>query len=190
MIAEQPIPELGRVTASAITEVLATQFKLLAIASTPGDKPVTGIPEQCLIDSVTLCGGRVAGDVHLQLPEAFAAKLTALLLGRSATSVTDESAADVTGELCNMLAGRVAAILSAAGYSSNLSTPRWFAATGWSSRFLQAPKLAGATGLARDICSQLRCSSDSSRDEPKNSECRRQQGRPDAFGPAFSPVRL
>ena len=123
MIAEPPIPELGRVTASAITEVLATQFKLSATASTPGDKPVTGIPEQCLIGSVTLSGGRVSGDVHLQLPEAFAAKLTALLLGRSATSVTDESAADVTGELCNMLAGRVAAILSAAGYSSNLSTP-------------------------------------------------------------------
>ena len=123
MIAEQPIPELGRVTASAITEVLATQFKLLATASTPGDKPVTGIPEQCLIDSATLCGGRVAGDVHLQLPEAFATKLTALLLGRSATSATHESAADVTGELCNMLAGRVAAILSAAGCSSNLSTP-------------------------------------------------------------------
>ena len=123
MIAEPPIPELGRVTASAITEVLATQFKLSATASTPGDKPVTGIPEQCLIDSATLCGGRVAGDVHLQLPEAFATKLTALLLGRSATSATDESAADVTGELCNMLAGRVAAILSAAGCSSNLSTP-------------------------------------------------------------------
>ena len=100
MIAEQPIPELGRVTASAIT-VLATRFKLLT--STPGDKPVTGMPEQCLIDSDTLCGGRVAGDVHLQLPEAFATKLTALLLGRSATSATDESAADVAGELCNML---------------------------------------------------------------------------------------
>ena len=123
MIAEQPIPELGRVTVSAITEVLATQFKLLATASTPGDKLVAGIPEQCLIDSATLCGGRVAGDVHLQLPEAFATKLTALLLGRSATSATDECAADVTGELCNMLAGRVAAILSAAGCSSNLSTP-------------------------------------------------------------------
>ena len=97
MIAEQPIPELGRVTASAITEVLATQFNLLATASTPGDKPVTGIPEQCLIDSATLCGGRVAGDVHLQLPEAFATKLTALLLGRSATSATDECVADVAG---------------------------------------------------------------------------------------------
>jgi CheY-specific phosphatase CheX len=123
MIAEPPIPELGRVTASAITEVLATQFKLSAIASISADKPVTCTPEQCLIGSVTLTGGRVSGGVHLQLPEAFVAKLTALLLGRSATSVTGESAADVTGEFCNMLAGRVAAILSAAGYSSNLGTP-------------------------------------------------------------------
>ena len=124
MIAEPPIPELGRVTANAITEVLATQFKLPAIASTPAEhEPVAGTPEQYLVGSVTLTGGRVSGDVYLQLPEAFAAKLTALLFGRSATSVTDEGAADVTGELCNMLAGRVAAILSAAGYSSNLSTP-------------------------------------------------------------------
>ena len=123
MIAEPPIPELGWVAANAITEVLATQFKLSAIALTPADEPVTGTPKQYLIGSVTLSGGRVSGDVHLQLPEAFAAKLTALLFGRSATSGTDEGAADVTGELCNMLAGRVAAILSAAGYSSNLSTP-------------------------------------------------------------------
>jgi CheY-specific phosphatase CheX len=123
MRAEPPIPELSRVAASAITEVLATQFKLSPIASTPADEPVTGAPEQCLVGSVTLTGGRVSGGVHLQLPEAFIAKLTALLLGRSATSVTDESAADVTGEVCNMLAGRVAAILSAAGYSSRLSTP-------------------------------------------------------------------
>ena len=112
MIAEPPIPELGRVTASAITEVLATQFKLSAI---------TGSPEQGLVGSVTLTGGRVSGDVHLRLPEAFIAKLAALLLGRSVTSVTHESAADVTGELCNMLAGRVAATLAAAGYSSILN---------------------------------------------------------------------
>ena len=123
MIAEPPIPELGRLTANAITEVLATQFKLSAITSAPADKPVTGTPEQCLVGSVKLTGGRVSGDVHLQLPEAFIARLATLLLGRSATSVTDESAADLAGELCNMLAGRVAATLAAAGYSSNLSTP-------------------------------------------------------------------
>ena len=40
-----------------------------------------------------------------KLPEAFAAKATDLLLGRSATNVTDEGATDVTGELCNMFAG-------------------------------------------------------------------------------------
>jgi CheY-specific phosphatase CheX len=121
MIAEPAIPELGRVTASAVTEVLATQFKLSAIASTSANKPVTGATEEALLGSVTLTGGRVSGGVHLRLPEAFVAKLTALLLGQAAT--TNESAADVAGELCNMLAGRVAASLTAAGYSSKLSTP-------------------------------------------------------------------
>lgn len=112
MIAEPPIPDLGRVTASVITKVPATQFKLSAI---------TGPPEQCLVGSVTLTGGRVSGDVNLQLPEAFTAKLAALLLGRSVTSVTHESVADVTGERCNMLAGRVAATLATADYSGILS---------------------------------------------------------------------
>jgi CheY-specific phosphatase CheX len=123
MMAEPPILELGRVTARAVTEVLATQFKLSAIASTSADKPVTSAIEEGLVGSVTLTGGRVSGAVHLWVPEALVAKLTALLLGQPTTNVTNESAADVTGELCNMLAGRVAANLAAAGYSSKLSTP-------------------------------------------------------------------
>jgi CheY-specific phosphatase CheX len=122
MIAEPPIPELGRVAATALTEVLATQFKLSEIASAPADKPVTRTPDHCLVGLVSLSGGRISGDILLQLPEGFVAKLTGLLLGQSATGVSDESAADVTGEVCNMLAGRVAAILSAAGYSSQLSS--------------------------------------------------------------------
>jgi len=122
-MAEPPILELGRVTARAVTEVLATQFKLSAIALTSADKPVTSTTEEDLVGSVTLTGGRVSGGVHLRLPEALVAKLTALLLGQATTNVTNERAADVTGELCNMLAGRVAASLAAAGYSSELSTP-------------------------------------------------------------------
>ncbi len=39
MIPEPPIPELGSVTASALAEVLATQFKLSVIASAPDDEP-------------------------------------------------------------------------------------------------------------------------------------------------------
>ena len=38
MIAEPPIPELGSVTASALAEVLATQFKLSVIASAPDEE--------------------------------------------------------------------------------------------------------------------------------------------------------
>ena len=38
MIAEPPIPELGSVTASALAEVLATQFKLSVIASGPDEE--------------------------------------------------------------------------------------------------------------------------------------------------------
>ena len=118
---ELPTPELGAITASALAEVLATQFKLSVIAS--ADKPHDNQTEQCLVGSVKLTGGLFSGDVQLQLPEAFVAKLTTVLLGPNAASVTDEDAADVTGELCNMLAGRIAATLAAAGYSSILSIP-------------------------------------------------------------------
>ncbi len=123
MIPEPPIPELGSVTASALAEVLVTQFKLSAIASAPADTPTADQTEQCLVGSVKLTGGLISGDVQLQLPKAFVAKLTAVLLGPNAASVTDEDAADIAGELCNMLAGRIAASLTAAGYSSILSIP-------------------------------------------------------------------
>ena len=125
MIAEPPIPELGWVAANAITEVLATQFKLSAIALTPADEPVTGTPKQYLIGSVTLSGGRVSGDVHLQLPEAFAAKLTALLFGRSATSVTDEGAADVTGERILPLKAEKGPPISALAMSADARRVAW-----------------------------------------------------------------
>ena len=42
-----------------------------------------------------LTGGLISGDVQLQLPKAFVAKLTAVLLGPKRASVTDEDAADI-----------------------------------------------------------------------------------------------
>jgi CheY-specific phosphatase CheX len=120
---EPPIPELDSIIASALAEVLTTQFKLSVIASAPADKPNANQNEQCLVGSVKLTGGLFSGDVQLQLPEAFVAKLTTVLLGPNAASVTSEDSADITGELCNMLAGRIAATLAAAGYSSILSIP-------------------------------------------------------------------
>jgi CheY-specific phosphatase CheX len=136
MIPELPVPEMGSVTASALAEVLATQFKLSAI-SAPDDKSNANQTEQYLVGSVELTGGLFSGYVQLQLPEAFVAKLTAALLGPYAANVTDEDAADITGELCNMLAGRIAATLTAAGYSSILSIPT--VARGRRAEFENAP---------------------------------------------------
>ena len=75
---ELPIPELGGVVASALAEVLATQFKLPVIAS---DTPSADQSEQCLIGTVKLTGELLSGDVKLELPEAFVAKITAALHG-------------------------------------------------------------------------------------------------------------
>ena len=117
---EIPIPKLGGVVASALAEVLATQFKLPAIAS---DTRNTEQSEQCLIGTVKLSGKLLSGDVKLELPEAFVARITAALHGSDVARITDEEIVDMTGELCNMLAGRIAATLAATGYSSNLNVP-------------------------------------------------------------------
>jgi CheY-specific phosphatase CheX len=117
---EMPIPELGGVVASALAEVLATQFKLAAIAS---DTQNTEQSEQCLIGTVKLSGELLSGDVKLELPEAFVARITAALHDADAACITDEEIVDMTGELCNMLAGRIAATLAAGGYPSFLSVP-------------------------------------------------------------------
>ena len=133
-----PIPELGGVVASALAEVLATQFKLPVIAS---DTPSADQSEQCLIGTVKLTGELLSGDVKLELPEAFVAMITAALHESEVARITDEEIVDMTGELCNMLAGRIAATLAAAGYSSILSVPT--VARGrlaQNSKMLRAPK--------------------------------------------------
>ena len=51
------------------------------------------------------------------------AKVGSPVAGPKRDERSHESAADVTGKLCNMLAGRVAATLAAAGYSSIFEHP-------------------------------------------------------------------
>ena len=119
---EHEPPNLVPIAARAITEVLATQLKLPAKESGMVEWQSADQSEQCLIGTVKLTGGRVSGDVHLELPEGFTAEVMARLLGPGVAQSDD--GADVTGELCNMLAGRVAADLDAAGYPSILSTPK------------------------------------------------------------------
>jgi CheY-specific phosphatase CheX len=117
----EPTPDLGSIAARAVTEVLATQLRLLATRSESVEWPIADRLDESLVGAVTLAGSRLSGDVELRIPDGFIAKVARLLLGRCAADT--EEAADITGELCNMLAGKVAADLAAAGYPTTLSTP-------------------------------------------------------------------
>lgn len=124
MIPEIPTPDLSRISASAIQEVLATQFKLSAVPVSYLEIVGAADDPRCLTASVNLDGARMSGSLRLQLPEAWVHKINASLLGQIDAGFTNENDdTDLTGELCNMLAGRVAAALAVAGYSSSLSTP-------------------------------------------------------------------
>ncbi len=120
-----PTADLSRIAASALQEVLATQFKLLAVSALPDEMARAATDSRCLTGSVDIEGERMSGSLRLQLPEAWVHKINASLLkGRDAVSIDEDDASDLTGELCNMIAGRIAASLAGAGYASTLSTPR------------------------------------------------------------------
>ena len=124
MIPEIPTPDLSRIAASALKEVLATQFKLSAVPASPIEIEGAADDPRCLTGSVNLDGARMSGSLRLQLPEAWVHKIIASLLeGRDAVSIDEDDASDLIGELCNMIAGRVAASLVGVGYVSTLSTP-------------------------------------------------------------------
>jgi CheY-specific phosphatase CheX len=124
MIPEIPTLDLSRISASAIQEVLATQFKLSAVPVSLFEIEGAADDPCCLTACVNLHGALMSGSLRLQLPEAWVHKINASLLGQSDAGFTSENDdTDLTGELCNMLAGRVAAALAIAGYSSTLSTP-------------------------------------------------------------------
>ena len=115
--------ELGLMAASALQEVLATQFKISVTPAVAGDTSPTKKNEPSLEGSVRLHGPKLFGSLHLQVPAAWAARLNDSLQapGDSPSSEADQE--DLVGELCNMVAGRLGASLAASGYAGTLSTP-------------------------------------------------------------------
>lgn len=124
MIPELPTADLSRIAASALQEVLATQFKLSVTPAAPAEIARAAGDCHCLSGSVNLDGARMSGSLRLQLPETWIHHVNVSLAGPSDSPITSEDDAfDLTGELCNMVAGRIAASLAGAGYTSGLSTP-------------------------------------------------------------------
>ena len=124
MTPASPSPDLARIGECALAEVLNTFLSPPAtVRDSANGSRVSIAPEQ-ITSLVSLSGERLSGSVHLQLPEAFLAHAVKLLTGLDGDSADGIAIqADAAGELANMVAGRVAAQLSANGYSCSLGTP-------------------------------------------------------------------
>lgn len=111
--------KLSGTAGRSLAEVFSKQLKLNAL-------PATGTEEgllssvQTLHATVSIVGDQIQGSVLLQVTETFAGRATELLLGCPGEG---DEIKDVTGELCNMISGRIKAELAFAGFSAKLGIP-------------------------------------------------------------------
>jgi chemotaxis protein CheX len=106
---------------SAITDVFTTMFSM-KVKMDNGDSPVAGEGDQ-IVGSVSFAG-EVVGNVSIYVPEGFAVKITAAMLGIEIGEVeSDEEVRDAIGELCNMVGGDLKSRLSDFGFPCVLSIP-------------------------------------------------------------------
>ena len=76
-----------------------------------------------IVGSVSLAGS-VSGTVNVHVSDAFAARITANMLGMEVDEIdSDEEIHDVIGELSNMIGGDLKSRLCDAGFACELSIP-------------------------------------------------------------------
>jgi CheY-specific phosphatase CheX len=114
-------PDLSPIGQSAFMEVLAAFPPLAATPRAPSAQTSVPAPDQ-LAATVHLKGSRVSGTVRVLLPLPFVARAVKQLTGLDGIEGVAVHE-DATGEIANMVAGRVAAKLAAEGYACTLGTP-------------------------------------------------------------------
>ena len=101
--------DISVTSARALREVFSKQLKLQIHEFLEID-PLSTFEGKLLHSAVSINGEKISGTVLLQLPEKLALQITEIMLGSAGDA---EENRDVTGELCNMIAGRVKAHLHA-----------------------------------------------------------------------------
>jgi CheY-specific phosphatase CheX len=114
-----PLGDLSAASGRALKEVFSKQLKL-QILEAPVKDPLSTVEGKLLHSAVSINGEKISGTVLLQVPEVLAHRVTEIMLGSAGDA---EEIRDVTGELCNMIAGRVKAELHASGFPATLGTP-------------------------------------------------------------------
>jgi CheY-specific phosphatase CheX len=108
--------ELHTLAATALRDVLAAQFRVEAHAAAPGLEGLATVGASVPLNGVTL-----EGQVRVHVSPQLARLLVERLLGQASGSA--EEAQDLCRELCNILAGHVAAALGRDGTLIELGTP-------------------------------------------------------------------
>jgi hypothetical protein len=119
MIHASQKPDLATIGERAFTEVLAVLLSLPAPART--QRPVVDAAG-LFTAMIPLSGPRLSGTVRVLLPPPFVAWAVKHLTGLNGAE-GEALHEDTAGEIANMIAGRVAAQLAAAGYPCALDTP-------------------------------------------------------------------
>jgi len=117
-------PDLQRIGQSAFIEVLSVLLSLPAtVGNSSSHSSIPSAPD-AITSTVRLTGQRISGSVQVLLPLAFVTHAAQLLTGLDgAASDTIALLDDTAGELANMVAGRAAVQLGAAGFPCTLGTP-------------------------------------------------------------------
>jgi len=117
-------PDLQRLGREALCEVLGALLDFPLTEGRSARETDAESPDGRLQGTVKLTGPHVSGTVHLQLSRAFARHAVVHLVGATHPRPPgDAEVQDFAGELCNMLAGRVAAQLRSQGYPCELGVP-------------------------------------------------------------------
>lgn len=117
MISSQLPVSLADTVERSLKEIFSKQLKLSLEPATSSDE----IPDLKVFHaSISITGERVKASVLLQISETFAAKATKILIGCDGAG---EEIEDATGELCNMISGRIKSKLTTAGFPGVLGTP-------------------------------------------------------------------
>ena len=108
---------LAETAERSLKEVFSKQLRLTL---EPCSEESDHFDTQTLHASLSITGERLKGSVLLQVSESFAAKATKIFLGCEGEG---DEIRDVTGEICNMVSGRIKSELTKAGFSGILGTP-------------------------------------------------------------------
>ena len=116
-----PTQKLDEIAQQSLQEVFRKQFRMEVIPADSGHRTTLGDP--ILKSEVGWSSANLRGVVQIHLPQDLVREMSLVLLG-DGPDASPVDLKDVAGEIGNMVAGRVSALLAQEGLHGTLETPQ------------------------------------------------------------------